>query len=65
MNEGKSEEAIIAEELRIVSHFKLPEYKSVLLIHNGSFRIQFPRKKPCLWWRFWYWALLGWRWRDL
>jgi len=46
MNEGKSEEAITEEELRIASYFKLPEYKSVLLIHNSSFRIQFLRKKP-------------------
>jgi len=39
--------------------------KSELLIHNGGFRIQFTRRKPCRWWRFWYWVLLGWRWRDI
>jgi len=35
------------------------------LIINEGFIIRFTRRKPCAWWRLWYWILLGWRWRDV
>jgi len=61
----ESDQEIIEGRTKTIDLLRLPEDKSELLIHNGSFRIRFPSEKPCLWWRFWYWALLGWRWRDI
>lgn len=36
--------------------------KSVLLI-GTVIRIESQEPPPNLWWRFWYWALLGWSWK--
>jgi len=41
-----------------------PPVLSILEINGDSIRFNFTRRKPCLWWRFWQWLLLGWRWFD-
>lgn len=41
-----------------------PVPKSTLLINGNSIRFNFTDKKPCAWWRFWQWLLLGWKWED-
>jgi hypothetical protein len=41
------------------------KFKSTLLIQDGYIKINFLKEKPNFWWRFWYWALLGWKWEDI
>lgn len=41
-----------------------PAYKALLII-TADFHIQSARPLPNRWRRFWYWALLGWRWEKL
>ncbi len=41
-----------------------PPVKSALLIRD-LVRIESPKPPPNFWWRFWYWALLGWTWERL
>jgi hypothetical protein len=38
--------------------------RSVLII-GDAFRIESRQEIPNLWERFWYWALLGWKWERL
>ena len=40
-----------------------PKYRSVLNI-RGDLEMHFLAPKPNWWWRFWQWALMGFRWRD-
>jgi hypothetical protein len=40
------------------------QIRSVLLI-GGMVRIESPHPMPGWWRRFWYWALLGWKWKVL
>ena len=35
------------------------------LVISPMFRVMMTTPKPNAWWRFWYWALLGWRWEDV
>lgn len=39
--------------------------QSRLEIAAGKLCIDCTESPPCAWWRFWQWALLGWRWVDL
>ena len=41
-----------------------PPVRSVLFIHN-LVKLECPDPPPNAWWRFWHWALLGWRWEKL
>ena len=34
------------------------------LIVGEEYALRFTKPKPNRWRRFWYWALLGWRWID-
>jgi hypothetical protein len=43
---------------------QVPHYQAVLII-NENFRIGTQTKKPNIFWRFWQYALLGWRWEDM
>jgi hypothetical protein len=40
-----------------------PPVRSVLCIQN-LIRLESPEPPPNLWWRFWFWFLLGWRWEK-
>jgi hypothetical protein len=43
-----------------------PTYKSELIIlDDDAIVIRYTRPTPNWWRRFWYWALLGWRWRKV
>ena len=44
--------------------FDLPVLISELVI-NGDVFVRSPNPMPCLWWRLWYWILLGWKWKAL
>ena len=39
--------------------------QSRLMIADGTLCFELAKPPPCAWWRFWQWALLGWRWVDL
>ena len=39
--------------------------QSRLVMADGSLHFELAKPPPCAWWRFWQWALLGWRWVDL
>lgn len=39
--------------------------QSRLRMAGGSLCFELTKSPPCAWWRFWQWALLGWRWSDL
>ena len=39
--------------------------QSRLMIADGTLCFELTKPPPCAWWRFWQWALLGWRWIDL
>jgi hypothetical protein len=41
-----------------------PEYRSELVIIKGQILVRTIHPMPNWWRRFWYWALLGWRWRK-
>jgi hypothetical protein len=41
----------------------MPKTKSILEI-SPEFHVDLLGCKPNRWRRFWYWALLGWIWRD-
>ncbi len=58
-------EKIAAEETKDAEtrEIKLPEIRSHLVIHDG-FEVNFPKEMPGPWYRFWYWILLGWKWRE-
>ena len=56
------------EEMEVMMNINLqyPQYKSELIItDDDGIVIKFTKQIPGPWRRFWYWALLGWRWRDL
>ena len=55
----------VSEDSSAVSPARVaePEMKSHLFI-TDSFIVHLPTPKPNLWRRFWYWFLLGWKWRD-
>ena len=45
----------------------MPSNKWAMLYMRGldtNLRFAFDGPRPRLWHRFWYWALLGWRWRE-
>jgi len=42
-----------------------PKQLSALQVNGDAMRFEFPKKKPCRWWRLWQWVFLGWRWIDL
>jgi hypothetical protein len=42
----------------------IPPVRSVLHI-GGPIQVETSKNPPNWWWRFWYWALLGWTWRKL
>lgn len=39
-----------------------PPIRSVLYA-SPYIRLEGPHPMPNWWWRFWYWALLGWKWK--
>ena len=39
--------------------------QSRLVMADGTLCFELVKPPPCAWWRFWQWALLGWRWVDL
>jgi len=41
-----------------------PQPQSALII-GDAMRIESEQPRPNRWRRFWYWALLGWRWEEL
>jgi hypothetical protein len=41
-----------------------PPIRSILTI-TSEFKIEYRKSPPNRWWRFWYWALLGWRWEKV
>ena len=44
----------------------VPKNKSRLLIHQrDGLIVWFTHPMPNAWRRFWYWALLGWRWESV
>ena len=47
------------EETKIM----LPKQVSKLYLHTDLIYV-FGMKKPNVWWRFWQYILLGWRWED-
>lgn len=53
-------------QIPITMNIEIPKFESTLFIHDDDGIIcQFPKPKPNWWWRFWYWALLGWKWKDI
>ena len=49
------------------SIFMDPPDRSKLVIGSGMKTVQFffTCRRPNCWRRFWYWALLGWRWEEV
>lgn len=47
-----------------INVIQLPTYRSKLTI-SGEFYIMFEEPVPNQWRRFWYWALLGWKWKEI
>lgn len=41
-----------------------PKHRSRILLHDGDIQFNFTTPVPNWWRRFWYWALLGWRWQQ-
>lgn len=41
-----------------------PPVRSILYIHD-LVKLECPDRPPNRWWRFWHWALLGWKWEKL
>ena len=39
--------------------------RTKLVIDEARLEIYSPKKMPNRWRRFWYWALLGWRWEKI
>lgn len=48
-----------------VVSMRFPQPQSRLSIADGMLLFELTQPLPCRWWRFWQWALLGWRWVDL
>ncbi len=44
---------------------KLSPARSRLRVHNDVIVVEGPRLRPNAWRRFWYWALLGWKWESI
>lgn len=47
-----------------VKCIEMPVYRSQLEV-RPDLLISFQRPPPNLWWRFWQWALLGFRWKSI
>ena len=44
---------------------KVPKQQSELIWQDGEIVFVFTKKMPNIWWRFWYYVLLGWKWRKI
>ena len=44
--------------------FTISKAKYRLEMNSGMLRFEF-QEQPNWWWRFWQFALLGWRWREM
>jgi hypothetical protein len=43
---------------------KIPRNESELIVNEGL-TFTFQKPMPNWWHRFWYWVLLGWKWRKV
>ena len=55
----------IMDDIKLEANFAPPPpVRSVLtLCGEDSLAFHLTCRMPCLWWRMWYWLLLGWVWR--
>lgn len=62
-----AEERALLEPIFSHSTLRLmnPPVRSVLVCAGGCVRIESPQPFPNVWVRFWYRALLGWRWERV
>jgi len=52
-------------EETVIIKINMDDFKSELIIGESLITVRQKKDMPCLWWRFWYWALLGWTWRKV